>query len=86
MADTHPGDGKAHDLKQYWAHGAGAARIRWGQPGDFERCRTEINGAIERSGRKPLPDREISGLCSNLHKEATGARPGHAPSEKRNHG
>ncbi|AII28237.1 hypothetical protein VC74_gp33 [Mycobacterium phage Sparky] len=82
MADKTPSD-SARRLKNYWAHGAGAVKIRWGEPGDFDRCRREIQKAVTKDGRPPLPDRVIDGLCSNLHKEATGARPGHAPSEQR---
>lgn len=63
-------------LKTYWLRGAGAARIRWGTPGDFNRCVRSIQAEVVEDGRKPLPDRMIKGLCSNLHVEATGGRPG----------
>lgn len=69
-------------LMEYWAHGEGAAKIKWGVPGDFERCVIEVQKAIAKDGRKPLPDHEVKGLCSNLHQRATGARPGHAATEK----
>jgi hypothetical protein len=69
-------------LKQYWAHGAGALKIRWGQPGDFDRCITQIQEAVTKGGKPPLSDPTIKGLCANLHHEATGAWPGHAPSEQ----
>jgi hypothetical protein len=69
-------------LKQYWLAGAGAAKIRWGAGGDFDRCVTAINAEITKHGRKPLPDHEIKGLCANLHREATGATPGNAPGER----
>lgn len=58
-------------LLNYWAHGAGAAKIQWGVPGDFDRCRVELG--------KYVDPKIVSGLCSNLHVRATGARPGHAP-------
>ena len=32
--------GSAERLRQYWEHGEGAAKIRWGQPGDYDRCVT----------------------------------------------
>lgn len=70
---------------KYWLAGPGALKIRWGQPGDFDRCRTEINAAIVKNGGTPLPEHEISGLCANLHKRATGATPGHAPGEQAAH-
>jgi len=69
------------ELKKYWLHGAGAAKIRWGTGGDFDRCRRAIQAEITKDGRKPLPDYEINGLCANLHREATGATPGNAPGE-----
>lgn len=58
-------------LVRYWAKGPGAAKIRWGVPGDFDRCRREMAGKV--------PPHMINGFCSNLHKIATGGRPGHAP-------
>ncbi len=69
-------------LKAYWLTGAGAAKIRWGEGGDFDRCCTAINAEITKHGRAPLPDHEIKGLCANLHREATGATPGNAPGER----
>ena len=62
-------------LMRYWAEGAGAIKIRWGQPGDFSRCQRELG--------KYVHGDQLDGLCSNLHKRATGFRPGHAPSEQR---
>jgi hypothetical protein len=68
-------------LKTYWAEGAGAAKIRWGIEGDFDRCITNIQEAVTKHGA-PLPDHMIKGLCAELHKRATGATPGHAASEQ----
>lgn len=79
MATIH--QGSTQRLMEYWSHGEGAAKIRWGTPGDFDRCVREVQEAVTKGGSKPLPDREIKGLCSNLHQRATGARPGHAPGE-----
>lgn len=62
-------------LKTYWLRGPGAAKIRWGQPGDFNRCVRAIQKEATEDGR-PMSDRMIKGLCSNLHVEATGGRPG----------
>lgn len=62
-------------LKDYWAHGAGAAKIGWGTAGDFDRCRTELG--------KYVQGNTLDGLCANLHHEATGAWPGHAPGEQK---
>ncbi len=78
---AHPG--ATERLMRYWASGEGAVKIKWGVPGDFDRCIREIQAAIVKDGDAPLPDRVIKGLCSNLHQRATGHRPGRAPSERR---
>jgi hypothetical protein len=52
----------------------GGKVFQWGKPGDFDRCRAFYKGKV--------PARMIDGWCANLHKLATGARPGHAPGEK----
>lgn len=65
----HPGDGE--HLKEFWAYGKGAAKIRWNTPGDFERC-------VHHLGRY-VADPE--GLCNVLHQMATGAPPGNAPGD-----
>lgn len=69
-------------LKNFWAHGKGAAEIGWGVDGDFDRCRVLIQQAVTKGGHAPLPPNMINGLCANLHREATGAMPGHAPGEE----
>jgi hypothetical protein len=66
MANT-PGDGTAK-LMQYWAEGAGAGKIAWGSPGDFDRCRVHLGKYVQGS--------ELDGLCANLHHRATGTWPG----------
>jgi hypothetical protein len=63
----------------YWAEGEGAAKIRWGVPGDFDRCRRLIQEAVTKGGKAPLRPGMIDGLCANLHRRATGGNPGHAP-------
>lgn len=57
-------------LKRYWTDGPGGAKIRWGVPGDFDRCVAEVT--------KYMPA-NAKGYCANLHRRATGANPGHAP-------
>lgn len=69
-------------IKDYWAHGEGAAKIQWGSPGDFSRCIQHIQTAVTKDGHAPLSDHMIKGLCATLHHEATGAWPGHAASEQ----
>lgn len=85
MVDTggkqrHPAS--TERLMRYWAEGPGALKIKWGVPGDFDRCIREVQTAVTKDGHAPLPDPEIKGLCSNLHQRATGARPGHAATEQ----
>lgn len=81
--EATPGDAAGVErLKHYWAEGPGAAKIRWGIPGDFDRCIVNIQEAATKGGNKPLPDQMIKGLCAELHKRATGFPPGHAPGEQ----
>jgi hypothetical protein len=56
------------DLRDYWTHGKGALKIRWGTSGDFNRC--------TRALAKYLPPTAVHGACANLHKLATGSWPG----------
>ncbi len=55
--------------------------IRWGVDGDFERCIVAVHAKVAEHGKPRLGDHVIKGLCSTLHVEATGARPGHAPAK-----
>jgi hypothetical protein len=64
---THPTD--TARLRRYWTEGAGAAKIRWGAPGDFNRCRTQLAKYVQR------PD-YLAGLCANMHFDALGFWPG----------
>jgi len=71
MADTNPtGEFRASTqrLMEYWARGPGAAKIRWGVPGDFDRCVVQLS--------KYVGPNVVKGLCSNLHVRALGVRPG----------
>lgn len=52
-------------LARYWTTGAGAARIRWGTPGDLSRCARLIRPHVS-------PGQEW-GTCQNLHKRLFGA-------------
>lgn len=56
-------------IRRYWTRGPGAAKIGWGTPGDWYRCRSQLRKYVQR------PD-WLAGLCSNMHKEATGVWPG----------
>ncbi len=73
--EATPSDASATErLMRYWSHGAGAAKIRWGVPGDFNRCVVELG--------KYVGPGTVKGLCANLHHRATGAWPGHAATEQ----
>lgn len=55
-------------LQKYWIAGKGAAKIRWGTSGDFNRCRRAL--------AKYLAPNQVSGACASLHRVATGQWPG----------
>ena len=74
------GTGMPPQLLKYWLTGPGAAKIKWGVPGDFDRCIRNIQSEVADHGA-PLSDHVIKGLCATLHKMSTGATPGHAPGE-----
>lgn len=63
---TNPRD--TQRLRTYWTKGAGAKKIAWGTPGDFDRCRTNLAEHVN-----PM---FLAGTCANLHKEALGVWPG----------
>lgn len=64
IADT-PADFKnVERLMNYWAHGKGAAKIRWGTPGDLTRAHRHL---VKYVG--PL---RAWGLAQNLHKRVFG--------------
>jgi hypothetical protein len=63
-------------IRHYWTHGKGAAKIRWGAPGDFNRCRKQLAKYVQN------PD-WLAGLCANMHFEVLGTWPG--PGRRRNH-
>lgn len=64
---TNPED--TQRLRRYWTKGAGAAKIRWGQPGDFNRCRQQLAKYVKNPNW-------LAGTCANLHKVALGVWPG----------
>jgi len=72
---THDGPGwitnpvDTQRLRNYWTRGAGAAKIRWGQPGDFNRCRAQLRKYVSNP-------RYLAGTCANLHFVALGVWPG----------
>lgn len=52
-------------LVNYWVHGEGAVKVRWGTDGSFSRCVRHLSDKV----------RDPEGLCAELHKEATGEWP-----------
>jgi hypothetical protein len=55
--------GNAEKLRRYWVSGKGAAKIRWGAPGDWKRCVRYLS--------KYMGPRS-KGYCQLRHKEALG--------------
>jgi 2'-5' RNA ligase len=64
---TNPNPTK--DITSYWVTGVGRAKIGWGTPGDFNRCRMQLVKYVQN------PD-WLAGLCANLHYRALGTWPG----------
>lgn len=68
---AHPGS--TERLHEYWVHGEGAAKIRWGEGGDWQRCVDHLGKYI----------RDAKGYCDLAHHAATGMWPAqHAAMEK----
>jgi 2'-5' RNA ligase len=55
-------------IRRYWTKGKGAAKIRWGEGGDFNRCRKQLAKYVQN------PE-WLAGLCANMHREALGIWP-----------
>ena len=74
MAETSPGDVRATErLHEYWVHGEGAAKIRWGEGGDFDRCVMHLSKYVK----------DPKGYCAEAHHAALGIWPAtHAAMEK----
>lgn len=77
------GGGSAQTLRDYWTHHghggpthfAGADAIKWGEPGDFDRCVALVS--------KHMSPEQAKGYCNLRHKEALGYYPAeHARMEK----
>lgn len=63
-------------LRHYWTHGeGGTAKIRWGEPGDFDRCVRHVGKYMENP----------QGYCAERHHDALGIWPAtHAKEERAN--
>lgn len=55
--------GSAEKLRRYWVRGKGAAKIRWGEGGDWKRCVRYLSKYIGTRSK---------GYCQLRHKEALG--------------
>uniref|UniRef100_UPI003F4959AD 2'-5' RNA ligase family protein n=1 Tax=Streptomyces sp. CA-136453 TaxID=3240050 RepID=UPI003F4959AD len=70
--------GNAEQLRTWYAHGEGAARIGWGSPGDFDRC-------VSIAGQHMSPG-DAAGYCNLRHHDALGIYPAtHAAESKSAH-
>lgn len=66
MARAPARRGNANRLRVYWAKGKGAAKIRWGVGGDFNRCVRRLSKYL----------RNPKGYCALRHRQAIGVWPG----------
>lgn len=67
-----------HQLAHWWEHGEGAAKIRWGEGGDFMRC---VRLAV---GEAHMDPERAKGFCAERHHAALGIWPAtHAAMEKK---
>lgn len=66
MADVSPHQGDAAKLREYWAHGKGAAQIRWGTHGAHARCHRLL---MEHAG---FTADQAWGYCNEVGHEVTG--------------
>jgi hypothetical protein len=66
----------------YWTQPGheGYAKINWGVPGDFNRCRVEVGEEIGENSPDKL--RFLNQICAQWHHDALGYWPGRAPSEQ----
>ena len=77
---THPR--ATSRIHTYWTKGKGAAKIRWGTPGDFTRCRRQL--------LKYVGPVWINRTCAQWHHDALGywpgelGKPGNPPDTKEN--
>jgi 2'-5' RNA ligase len=64
-AADSPKPGSDSKLRTYWTKGKGAAKIRWGEGGDFKRCVTHLGRFVK----------DPQGLCAEYHHDALGIWP-----------
>lgn len=64
--DPSPNPG-ARRLRKYWTRGEGALKIKWGTPGQFDRCVRELREHVGAGAE---------GLCAVYYKDVNGHWPG----------
>ncbi len=64
------------NLKRYWTVGAGGRRVRWGTPGQFNRCVKLIEKYAVKEGFS------AEGFCARLYHEMNGEWPGKKRGDK----
>lgn len=76
---TNPEDTKR--LHDYWTKKGepGYAKINWGVPGDFNRCRALVGEKIAENS--PEDVKYLNQICAQWHYDAIGFWPGQAPTE-----
>lgn len=72
------------DTRRIWAYWTqkgqpGYAKIKWGVPGDFNRCRALVGEKIAENSPEDM--RFLNQICAQWHHDAIGYWPGRAPSE-----
>jgi len=72
------------DTRRIWAYWTqpgheGYAKINWGVPGDFNRCRAMVGEKIAENSPEDM--RFLNQICAQWHYDATGFWPGRAPTE-----
>lgn len=71
--------GNAEELRKWYTAGEGAAKIRWGEGGDWQRC-------VDIAGKHMTPE-NARGYCNLRHRESTGMSTSqHAALDKAAHG
>jgi hypothetical protein len=68
LAAAPPHTATPNALREYWVHGKGAAKIRWGTNNDWRRC-------VEQLAKYVHNPYVVKGQCNELHKLATGLWP-----------
>jgi hypothetical protein len=71
--------GNAEELRHYWTHGAGGAKIRWNTPGDWTRCVRHLEKYMgpRAKGYCQLRHKEMDGVYTGSHLNPGGNGHGH---------